>query len=303
MFDIIGDIHGHADKLEELLLKLGYTCNNEIYAHTSRRVLFLGDYIDRGPQIRETLGLVRAMVEHGEAIALMGNHEYNALCFHRQETEGGHLRRHLIKNIVQHYETLRQFLNRQEEYEDYLEWFKTLPLFFENDCFRVVHATWDARLIEYMRQHLVGGCLTDELIYKSVKIGTPLNRAVEDTLKGRAIPMPDGLTFKDKDGTIRKDMRVKWWINPLTSTYREFSITPVKCLPDRPVDPSVLKCTNYYPKDERPVFFGHYWLKGPPTLYRDNVCCLDYSVAREGNLVAYRMDGEPQLRMDKLVFV
>lgn len=63
------------------------------------------------------------MVDSDNAIALMGNHEYNALCFHFQETQGGHLRKHLIKNVIQHYETLKQFQNRQEEYEEYLEWF------------------------------------------------------------------------------------------------------------------------------------------------------------------------------------
>lgn len=57
MIDFIGDIHGHADQLEELLLKLGYSKPNEFYVHThpERKVLFVGDYIDRGPKIRETL--------------------------------------------------------------------------------------------------------------------------------------------------------------------------------------------------------------------------------------------------------
>ncbi len=128
MTDIIGDIHGYADTLEALLQKMGYEKHKGVYAHPERKVLFVGDYIDRGPQIKETLAIVRAMVETGNAIALMGNHEYNAVCFHFQETEGGHLRKHDIKNIIQHYETLKQFQNRQSEYEDYIDWFKTLPL-------------------------------------------------------------------------------------------------------------------------------------------------------------------------------
>ena len=128
MIDFIGDIHGHADKLEELLLKLGYTKRDGAYSHPSRTVLFVGDYIDRGPKIRETLQIVRAMVESGNAIALMGNHEYNALCFHFQETEGGHLRKHLIKNIIQHYETLQQFQNRQEDYKTFYSKAKTIKV-------------------------------------------------------------------------------------------------------------------------------------------------------------------------------
>lgn len=141
MIDLIGDIHGHADKLEELLLKLGYVKSNGIYSHPDRKVLFVGDYIDRGPKIRETLHIVRSMVESDNAVALMGNHEYNALCFHFVETEGGHLRKHLIKNIVQHYRTLEQFKNRQSEYEEYLEWFKTLPLYYETDTFKAGDGT------------------------------------------------------------------------------------------------------------------------------------------------------------------
>ena len=100
MIDLIGDIHGHAGKLKELLLKLGYKLSNGAYSHPNKKVLFVGDYIDRGPKIRETLNIVKSMVESENAIALMGNHEYNALCFHFQETEGGHLRKHLIKNIA-----------------------------------------------------------------------------------------------------------------------------------------------------------------------------------------------------------
>jgi predicted MPP superfamily phosphohydrolase len=78
MIDIIGDIHGHADKLEALLQKLGYAKHNGAYAHPEHTVLFVGDYIDRGPKIRETLEIVKAMVESLNALALMGNHEYNA---------------------------------------------------------------------------------------------------------------------------------------------------------------------------------------------------------------------------------
>jgi hypothetical protein len=58
-----------------------------------------------------------------------------------------------------------------------------------------------------------------------------------------------------------------------------------------------------YGRDDRPVFFGHYWLQGNPSLYRENICCLDYSVAKGGKLVAYRFDGEERLRDEKLVFV
>jgi len=301
--DIIGDIHGHADKLEALLQKLGYEMQDGVFAHPVRKVLFLGDYIDRGPRIRAVLDMVRSMVETGSAIALMGNHEYNALCFNFQESEGGHLRKHLIKNIVQHYETLKQFQNEQEVYEDYLEWFKTLPLFYETEEFRAVHACWDANHIQYLSKHLIDNRLTDDLIYKSVCMGTPLFRAVNNALKGREMKMPDGLTFTDKDGTKREQIRIKWWENPIKTTCKDLSVESLPYLPDILIDSNALRTTQFYKPNEVPVFFGHYWLKGEPTLYRDNVCCLDYSVAMRGHLVAYRYDGESKLNAEKLVYV
>ena len=50
MYDLIGDIHGHADELTELLTKLDYKLCNGAWSHDHRMVIFLGDYIDRGPK-------------------------------------------------------------------------------------------------------------------------------------------------------------------------------------------------------------------------------------------------------------
>jgi hypothetical protein len=302
MIDLIGDIHGHADKLEALLLKLGYIKRNGVYAHTNRNVLFVGDYIDRGPKIKETLEIVRAMVESENAIALMGNHEYNALCFHLHNKNGGHLREHNITNVLQHYETLRQFHNNQKEYENYLDWFKTLPLFYETDSFRAVHACWDKTHIECLKNNLEKNRLTDELIYKSTQKGTFFNDAIEETLKGKEIELPEGFSFADKQKTIRTKIRIKWWENPSEMTYNSISVEPLLNLPDNPIDISKSK-KNYYDSDEKLAFFGHYWLNGSPKPYKNNICCLDYSVANGGKLVAYRFDGEEKLHESKIVFV
>ena len=303
MIDLIGDIHGHADQLEALLQKLGYTQHNGAYAHPEATALFVGDYIDRGPKIRETLEIVKAMVDSGNAIALMGNHEYNALCFHFQETEGGHLRKHLIKNIIQHYETLRQFQNRQSAYEAYLEWFKTLPLYYETETFRAVHACWDQHHIDFLKRTLVNDRLTDALIYQSVEQGTPLNKAIDQTLKGKEMQLPEGLFFTDKDGTERSEIRIKWWENPVEMTYQSISVEPTPHLPALPVDLAALPSSYYYPPTDKKVFFGHYWLKGEPAFFKEKICCLDYSVAKGGKLVAYRWDGVGGLEVGGFVGV
>ena len=303
MIDFIGDIHGHADKLIELLEKLGYSMKNGVYNHHTRKVFFIGDFIDRGAQIRETLQIVRPMVESGNALAVMGNHEYNALCFHHEEREGGHLRKHLIINIIQHFETLRQFQNRQEEYEDYLEWFKTLPLYYETNDFRVVHACWDSEHIAYLRSILKHDRLNETILHQSVRVGTRMYHIFDETLKGKEILMPTGLTFTDKDGNERNEIRIKWWKNPVGSTYQEMCVLPVKNLPEGNLRISNSTLTKYYSEPERPVFFGHYWLTGTPRLLRENICCLDFSVAKHGHLAAYRFDGEKELSNDKFVYV
>src|ERR1035437_6064209 len=110
MYDLIGDIHGHADALEQLLQRLGDKKIKSIYQHPEKRkVIFVGDFIDRGPKIRETLHLVKDMCDSGNAEAVMGNHEYNAICFHAKDDNGNSFREHSIKNVSQHSMTLAQF--------------------------------------------------------------------------------------------------------------------------------------------------------------------------------------------------
>lgn len=115
--DFIGDVHGHCDALRALLGRLGYVEADGAFRYPgdARRVVFLGDYVDRGPQIRETLGVVRAMCAAGSATALLGNHEFNMLGFWSVNGAGGrflrkkgagYLRAHTPRNIKAHFETM-----------------------------------------------------------------------------------------------------------------------------------------------------------------------------------------------------
>lgn len=79
-FDIVGDVHGCCDELEELLGQLGYSKvdsdDQSVYAHPEgRKAIFVGDLVDRGPRILDTIYLVRAMVKAGEAWCVPGNHD------------------------------------------------------------------------------------------------------------------------------------------------------------------------------------------------------------------------------------
>jgi len=84
-FDIIGDVHGCFDELLELLLTLGYAVNNvdekehnfgfSVEPPENRRVIFVGDLVDRGPDSTGVLRLVMSMVNSGVAYCVAGNHD------------------------------------------------------------------------------------------------------------------------------------------------------------------------------------------------------------------------------------
>jgi protein phosphatase len=79
-FDVIGDVHGCCDELELLLRALGYERaegkEGPVYAHAAgRKAVFLGDLVDRGPRILDTVRLVCNMVRAGAALCVPGNHD------------------------------------------------------------------------------------------------------------------------------------------------------------------------------------------------------------------------------------
>lgn len=79
-FDIIGDVHGCFDELQELLSCLGYQIQLEDEHYTAshpegRKVIFLGDLTDRGPKSPQVLRLVMDLVKAGQAICITGNHD------------------------------------------------------------------------------------------------------------------------------------------------------------------------------------------------------------------------------------
>ena len=90
-FDLIGDVHGCCDELEQLLARLGYevvACSTSgqsldsgpVYAHPrERKAVFVGDLVDRGPRVLDTLRLAWNMVRHGSALCVPGNHDEKLL--------------------------------------------------------------------------------------------------------------------------------------------------------------------------------------------------------------------------------
>ncbi|MDR1758893.1 MAG: metallophosphoesterase, partial [Fibrobacter sp.] len=276
MIDFIGDIHGHQEALDALLKKLGYEKRGGAYRHAERTAVFLGDYIDRGPQAREVVQTVRAMVEAGSAQAILGNHEFNALCFWLKKEGGGYLREHTINKILMHTETMRSYRNRRDEFQEMLEWFRTLPLYLETETFRALHACWDSRCIEILRRENITSLKDETLIRRAATEGDPIYFVLERLLKGPEVALPPGISFFDIEGVQRTRTRIRWWNPPGETDLSKIAIQPGTELPKITLKENV--DYEVYGENERPVFFGHYWLSGEPKFFKDNVCCLDYSI-------------------------
>jgi hypothetical protein len=235
------------------------------------------------------------MVDYGDAFALMGNHEFNAIGFHTKDAVGRQLREHSVKNIHQHKATLDDFAGHESELTAFIEWMKELPLFLDFKSLRAVHACWCEKSI----QRLKGSSLKDpDFLMRAYSEGTPEFAALETILKGPEIPVPKGITFTDKDGTPRDRIRVTWWGHyGDPELLFHLALPPYVTESCESVDPEVLRSVPNYPMGTIPVFFGHYWLSpnwGNAEL-GDGLCCLDFSAGNGGKLVAYRWDGEQTL--------
>jgi hypothetical protein len=297
-YDIIGDIHGHADGLIVLLRKLGYRESDGCWRHPERTAIFVGDFIDRGPGQLETVRLVRSMVDAGAALAVMGNHEFNAIAWNTPHPElpGEHLRRRSAKNLEQHAAFLAETEHDPELHQDILDWFLTLPLWLDLPGLRVVHACWHPTdMAELAPLLLPGNRLSAGLVVEVSRKGSRVFQMVENILKGPEVPLPDGRSFP-QGGHMRKEARVRWW-DASATTFRQAAIVDAQTqplLPELSIPAGVIPGYD----GDKPVFFGHYWMTGAPQPLAPRVVCVDYSAGKGDPLVAYRWDGERNLMQE-----
>ncbi|MGV0626470.1 metallophosphoesterase [Mycolicibacter minnesotensis] len=309
-YDIIGDVHGCADELERLLTQIGYedASGTGEYRHPDRKVIFVGDLIDRGPGQLRVLQVAKAMVDAGGALIVMGNHEFNALSYHYEYPAGSgkHLRLHHDpdssrpdKNYQQHKEFLQQLADEQQR--RYLDWFATLPLWLDLGGLRVVHACWHPESMAVVQDRCKSDAPfadPDHLVAANDRTD-PLYRAIENLLKGPEISLVDHRQpeYKDKDGSPRGSARMRWWdddartlrdIAEMSSSYETLAGERYPQLPEDEL-PAGAKAFVY--TGDVPVFYGHYWRTGSPVLgndYTDRTACVDFSAVRGHPLTAYR---------------
>jgi hypothetical protein len=290
-WDLIGDIHGELEALNLLLAKLDYREEAGVIAHPEgRKLIFVGDLIDRGPESRGVLHLVRRLVDSGQALVVMGNHEYNFIAYHTRDDEGNRLRLNTAGHRAQIAETLRSFEGHEEEIPDWIEWMKTPPFFLDLGDLRVVHASWVASDIAYLADKSL---LDRDFLIESARRDSPAWEAIGRVLKGVEIEMPDGIRLADSNGISRKTMRVRWWGELAGLSWKEIAFPLGAQLPEGEAYLNDLEGLLGYGPEEPPVFFGHYKLKRHPVgPQAPNIATLDYGLGHGGYATAYRWSGE-----------
>jgi Calcineurin-like phosphoesterase len=302
-YDVIGDIHGQAGKLEALLKKLGYVQKiGGWLPPQGRQALFLGDLIDRGPEQVKAVNIVRSMIDAGHARSVMGNHEFNAIGYmtERRGAPGEFLRKHSEKNESQHVDFLEQVGEGSVLHREMIEWFKSLPPMLDLGDIRVVHAWWHEPHVALVSGRVKTGSPMDEdFLHAAYAKGSAEWQAMEGLTKGLELRLPAGHSFVDHSGVERHDVRTKWW-HEEPRRYRDVAILEEDQrhrVPDHELPPGY----EGAPVEGSPVFIGHYWMSGKPELQSPKVACVDYSAAKDGPLVAYRWDGEQELDARRFV--
>ena len=237
-FDVIGDIHGHASALENLLAEMGYTKRYGVWRHPERMAVFIGDYVDRGRENIRTCRIVMDMQTAGAALAIMGNHEFNHLAFHTKVPgmSGKYLRPHTKKNLDQTEKTRAEFNKHPDDKRAILKRMKTLPLWLNLPGLRVVHAFWSPQAQEILKPHLAADNSIDWNSFSEVaKAKSEAGNARSHLLSGAEYPLPEGKLFTDSDGHPRGEVRLKWWkFDQLPLSLRELAYVPPKALKKHP---------------------------------------------------------------------
>lgn len=272
-FDIVGDVHGHADQLLRLLAKLGYKreSSSSAFSHSDGRIVaFVGDLINKGPSSSEVIDIVRGMTDSGSAFAVLGNHEFNLLA-------ASYVGEKKIEN----------------EFLEHLDWFRTLPFSLEVGGIRVVHAVWHPTSLKVIAGRT---CSDEDFLQSAITKASPEHQAVQTVLKGIKVPILDDQVYLDRFGIPRSQVRIRWWLDPSGLTYADL-LFPAHLGASADLGPSYadLAYVEPYPIGEKAVFIGHYCLPVSEPKINENIVCVDGCVTCDGVLWAYRYNKEQTL--------
>jgi hypothetical protein len=298
-FDIIGDVHGHGDLLEKLLLKLDYTDNGLSFSHPERKAVFCGDFIDRGKENIKALNIVMQMCKHGQALAIPGNHDIAFIQYH---TKRKGTNQYIIPKNPHHEimfrETLREFNENLSFKESYLQWIKNLPLFIEHDLFRVYHGYYHPEIRKTLSSN--GRIATYNDVLDHFENWSPMADLISKSISLK-------VSFQSNKGRATEKIRIKWW-KPVESDLQpdHFLLHNYKHLSNVQIEETEVDAYqkfNPYEAHEKPLFLGHFCIHSTHGILASNLCIIDLCVIKTGRLAAYRFDGEKILKKEKIVIV
>lgn len=229
---------------------MGYRVDEDWSHQDGRKLVFIGDLIDRGPASLEVAQLVKRLCERGDALCLMGNHELNLVEWYHGRTKPKRSNRATIEDVKR----------REGLWRPILDFFESLPLAIELQDLRATHAVWHQGCLDELEpilslpapSHTIS---PPEDFSPHIKLHTPFafgkhrpglpdhqyvdesfglqwERSLEILLKGHETDVPE--PFLDNEGNLRSKIRAEWWHQ------------------DHPE----------VPKDKR-IVFGHYWNMPP----------------------------------------
>jgi len=251
--DIIGDVHGEIDALTSLLRHLGY--HSDGTHPDNRRLVFVGDLTDRGPDSPAVVDLVQGLVNVGRAQCILGNHELNILL--GEQKHDNHWFFGEPWALDGSNEPTPAILADDRIRTTVVEFFSSLPLVLQREDLRVVHACWDDAMVGTGEGADDVVCLYKEH-HKRIDTGhtdsklDEIDRGLDHQNLNPVTVLCSGKERRietpfTSSGKLRYEQRIPWW--------------------------------NEYKADQLCVF-GHYsFFKGGSNSSR-NAICIDYAVAK-----------------------
>ncbi len=318
--DVVGDIHGEIDALVSLMAHLGYDAQGR--HPQGRRLVFVGDLCDRGPDSPAVIARVAQWVRAGRAQVVIGNHELNLLANDVKDGSAWFFDSRIAADKDRYEPYVRS--TDPAERAAIRRFFASLPVALERADLRVVHAAWVEPQISAMRALPLGSVGRHWDAYEAESERLMSEGGLAARLAQEARDWPHSL----EDGAHRpaflpahaEKEQVRSMHNPikvLVSGVEQYCAQPFYAGNKWRFVERVKWWDDY--ADPTPVIVGHYWRRAlsaahplgqqgdlhvfehiPPYAWhgrRRNVFCVDYSV---GGRWISRRRGTPALNAFRL---
>lgn len=290
--DIVGDIHGEIDALESLIHHLGY--QNDGRHPENRKLVFVGDFIDRGPDSPQVLRRIQQWVANGNAFAILGNHEINLLANDAKDGSGWYFpQQYPIDQKRYRYQMMEE-----TEKSALVDFLNTLPIALERKDLRIIHALWQPEKIQQLR--LLEENITPQQAYfhfeklrkEAIRLESWFEQYQQEhhyyhhhcRIETEPMPMMESIALRDLFCNDFNPLR------SLTCGTENFAKKPFFAAGRWRMTTRTAWWNDY--QETTPVIIGHYWRQWQPetpqTLFpeppnawlgaKKNVFCVDYSV-------------------------